>query len=93
MTREPGWGGGTPRGKGCLLLQQSESLTRVYPSASRSFDVNLRAVIQVSQVSCLQGRSGNWGVTPVLPHASSAITDRGPRLNSSGSPGVHRECL
>lgn len=61
--------------EGCLLLQRPQSLTRICPSASRSFNVNLGAVIQVSQVRWLQGRSGDCWVMPALPHPSSAISD------------------
>lgn len=93
MTCKPGWGGGMPLGKGCLLLQRPQSLTRACPSASRSFNVNLRAVIQVSQVRWLQGRSGDCRVMPALPHPSSTISDCGPRPDSSGSPRGHRECF
>ena len=92
MTCKLEWGGGTPLGKGCLLLQQPQSLTRVCPCASRSFNVNLRAVIQVSQVCWLQGRTGNYWVMPALPHPS-AISDCRPRPDSSGSPRGHRECF
>lgn len=53
-----------PWGVGCPC-SSSPSLTRVCSFACSSFDVNLRAVIQVSQVSCLQGRHGNCWVTPV----------------------------
>lgn len=96
MTCKPGWGGvgwRNARGEGLSPAAAASVPDQGLSCASRSFNVNLRAVIQVSQVRWLQGRSGGCWVMPALPHPSSAISDCGPRPDSSGSPRGHRECF